>query len=115
MADIYKFSNRLVDTGERLADVADAVRGKGNRKGIGAPRWLILPLAGAGLYALGTNGSFVRQAKSVFNRAKERASDMPEDLVGRVQQATGATDSSQKKTATTRSGSQRRRKTASAR
>jgi hypothetical protein len=93
----------------------DAVQGKGNRKGIGAPRWLILTLVGAGLYALGTNGSFIRQAKSVLNRAKERASDLPEDLVGRVEQVTGATGSSQKKTSTTRSGSQRRRKTASTR
>ena len=56
MADIYKFSDRVVDMGERLADVADAVQGKGNRKGSGGVRWLILPAAGAGLFALGTSG-----------------------------------------------------------
>jgi hypothetical protein len=80
-------------------------------------RWLILPAAGAGLFALGTNRSFTRQAKSVFNQAKERASDLPEDLVGRVQEATSATAN---KTAAGRSGSSsgsrssRRRKTSSA-
>jgi hypothetical protein len=114
MADIYKFSDRVVDIGERLADVADAVQGKGNRKGRSGARWLILPAAGAGLFALGASSSFTRQAKSIFSQAKERAADLPEDLVGRVQQATGATGNSQKKTSSSRSGSQRRRKTGAA-
>jgi hypothetical protein len=117
MADIYKFSDRVVDMGERLADVADAVQGKGNRNGRGGARWLILPAAGVGLFALGTSRSFTRQAKSVFNQAKERASDLPEDLVGRVQQATGATankTSTNRSGSSSRSGSSRRRKTSSA-
>ena len=109
MADIYK-SDRVVDMGERLADVADAVQGKGNRKGSGGVRWLILPAAGAGLCARHKR-TFTRQAKSIFDQAKERASDLPEDLVGRVQQATGATTN---KTSASRSGSSRRRKTGSA-
>ena len=115
MADIYKFSDRIVDLGERLADVADAVQGNGNRNGRSGVRWLILPAAGAGLFALGASSSFTRQAKSVFNRAKERASDLPEDLVGRVQEATGATGSSQKKTSASRSGKQRRKTSSAAR
>jgi hypothetical protein len=110
MADIYMFSDRIVDLGERLADVADAVQGKGNRKGRGGVRWLILPAAGAGLFALGTSRSFTRQAKSVFDQAKERASELPEDLVGRVQQTTSATAN---KTSASRSGSSRRRRTSS--
>jgi hypothetical protein len=114
VADIYKFSDRVVDMGERLADVADAVQGRGNRKGRGAARWLILPAAGAGLYALAANGSFTRQAKSIISQAKERASDLPEDLVGRVQQATGGTDTRRKKTSASGGGSQRRRKTSTA-
>jgi hypothetical protein len=114
MADIYKFSDRVIDMGERLADVADAVQGKGSRKARSGARWLILPAAGVGLFALGASSSFTRQAKSVFNQAKERASDLPEDLVGRVQQATGATGNSQKKASASRTGSQRRRKTSSA-
>jgi hypothetical protein len=111
MADIYKFSDRVVDMGERLADVADAVQGKGNRKGGGGIRWLILPAAGAGLFALGTSRSFTRQAKSIFDQAKERASDLPEDLVGRVQQATGTTAS---RRSSSRAGSSGRRKATSA-
>jgi hypothetical protein len=111
MADIYKFSDRVVEIGERLADTADAVRGKGNRKGRGATRWLVLPAAGAGLFALGASGSFRRQAKEVMDQARERASDLPEDLAGRVQQATGA-KSSRSKTAPSRSSSQRRKTTA---
>jgi hypothetical protein len=79
-------------------------------------RWLLLPAAGAGLYALATNGSFTRQAKSVMTQAKERASDLPEELVDRVQEAAGQT-TSQRKTAANRSGTSHRRsrKTASAR
>ena len=118
MADIYKFSDRVVDMGERLADVADAVQGKGNRKGTGGMRWLILPAAGVGLFALGTSRSFTRQAKTIFDQAKERASDLPEDLVGRVQQATGTTanrTSASRRTSATRSRSSRRRKTTAAR
>jgi hypothetical protein len=113
MADIYKFSDRVVDMGERLADVADAVRGKRSRKGTVARRWLLLPAAGAGLFALGASGSFRRQAKEVIDGAKERASDLPEDLAGRVQQATGATSSRRGKTSASRSTSQRRKTTAS--
>jgi hypothetical protein len=115
MANIYTFSDGVVDLGERLADVADAVQGKGSRKGGGGARWLILPAAGAGLYALVANRTFARQAKRVMNQAKERASDLPEDLVGRVQQVTSGTASRRKPTATSGTGSQRRRKTGSQR
>jgi hypothetical protein len=119
MADIYKFSDRVIDAGERLADVADAVQGRGIRRGRMGARWLLLPAAGAGLYALATSGSFTRQAKSVMNQAKERASDLPDDLVGRVQQTTGRTDSrakgsqSAKRSSGSRTASQRRQKTSS--
>jgi hypothetical protein len=109
MADIYKFSDRMIDLGERLGDVADAVRGKGNRKGRPVGRWLMLPAAGAGLYALAANGSFTRRAKNVINQAKARASDLPEDLVGRVQQVASGTENRRKSTAA--SGSPRRRTT----
>ena len=113
MASIYTFSDGVVDFGKRLADVADAVQGRGNRQGGGGARWLILPAAGAGLYALAKNRTFARQARSVMDQAKERASDLPEDLVGRVQQVTRGTAS--RRTASSRTGSQRRRKTGSQR
>src|SRR5215208_6321499 len=92
MANVHKFSEQVIDLAERLADVADAANGKGIRKG-GASRWLILPAAGAGLYALATNGSFTRQAKGVVNEAKTRAADLPDELMGLVRQGSGSTSS----------------------
>jgi len=108
----------MIELAERFADVADAAQGKGIRRGRVGARWLLLPAAGAGLYALATSGSFSRQAKSVMNQAKERAADLPDDLVGRVQQTTGRTDSraksqSPKRSSVSRATSQRRQKTSS--
>ena len=60
MADMNKFSEQVIDLAERFADITDAAQGKGNRKSMGA-RWLIIPAAGAGLYALGASGSFKAQ------------------------------------------------------
>lgn len=115
MADVHKFSERVIELAERTSAVADAAQGRRVRRGRTGMRWLLLPAAGAGLYALATNGSFTRQAKSVMTQAKERASDLPEELVDRVQEATGQT-TSQRKTTGSRSGTARRsRKTASAR
>jgi hypothetical protein len=121
MADINKFSEQVIDLAERFADVADAAKGKGNRRsGVGA-RWLILPVAGAGLYALGASGSFTRRAKRVMNQAKARASELPDDLLNRVQHTTGTTTNRPKNgrrpatKSANRSGGQRRRKTSSAR
>ncbi len=117
MADVHKFSEQIIDLAERLADVADAAKGKGIRRGSMGTRWLLLPAAGAGLYALATSGSFARQAKGVMDQAKTRASDLPDDLLSRVRPTTQK--SSGRKTGSQNSGnrsaSQRRRKTSSAR
>ena len=86
MADVHKFSEQVIDLAERLENVADAAKGKGIRKGNFGSHWLILPAAGAGLYALATSGSFTRQAKNVMNQAKTRASELPDDLMSRVRQ-----------------------------
>lgn len=86
MADVHKFSEHIIDFAERLEGVADAAQGKRTgRGGLGA-RWIILPAAGAGLYALARSGSFTRQAKDVMDQAKSRASELPEDLMGRIRQ-----------------------------
>jgi hypothetical protein len=90
MADIGKFSERVVDLAERFADITDAAQGRGNRRGGRVrARWFMLPAAGAGLYALGASGSFTRQAKNAVIQAKELASDLPDDLLGRIQHVTG--------------------------
>ena len=121
MADINKFAEQVVDLAERFADITDAAQGKGNRKGVGA-RWLVLPVAGAGLYALGSNGSFTRKTKKVMNQAKARASELPYHLMNRVEQVSGGTESRSKNAprqtaqkSASRARSQSRRKTSSAR
>jgi hypothetical protein len=109
MADMNKFSEHVIGLAERFADITDAAQGKGNRKSMGA-RWLIIPAAGAGLYALGASGSFKRSAKKVMGQAKERASELPEDLMNRVQQTSGTTESrSTSGRPTTRKSTTRRR------
>jgi hypothetical protein len=125
MPDMNKFSEQVIDLAERFADMTDAAQGKGNRKSMGA-RWLILPAAGAGLYALGASGSFTRNTKKVMSRAKARASELPNDLMNRVEQVSGVTENRSKngarqtgqKSARSQSRptrSQSRRKTSSAR
>jgi hypothetical protein len=107
-ADVHKFSERVIDMAQRLEDVADAVQGKGHRRGGGvSTRWLLLPVAGAGLYALATNNSFGRHAKGVIDQAKTRASELPEDLLGRVRQTS--------RTQSTAAGNQGTRQRSSAR
>jgi hypothetical protein len=105
MPDINKFSEQMIDVAERLADVADAAKGKGIRRGSMGTRWLLLPAAGAGIYALATNGTLAKRAKGVVDGAKTRAADLPEDLINRVRRAS----------TTSRSRTQNRRRTTSAR
>jgi hypothetical protein len=112
MASMTKLSQRMVDLAERFADVTDAAQGRSRNRGVKA-RWLILPAAGAGLYALGTSGAFTRQAKSVANQAKDRASDLPEDLLNRVAQQVGTNSTAKNSRGSTRTSS--RRKTSSTR
>ena len=107
MADVHKFSERVIDLAERLEDVADAANGKGIRQGSSATRLLILPVAGAGLYALATSGALTRQAKGILGQAKTRVSELPDDLLGRVRQTTRNTSA--------RTSGQRRRPTSSTR
>jgi hypothetical protein len=111
MADIKKVSEQIVDFGERLGNVADAAKGKdGSMRGPRA-RWLLLPAAGAGLYALATSGAFTRQAKDVVKEVRTRAADLPEELAGRVHQATRTSNG--RRSTRSRSGSQRRSKATS--
>jgi hypothetical protein len=91
MADAKKMSEGLVDIAERFADVVDAAQGRGARKTSGGAKWLILPAAGAGVYALATSSSaFARRTRKLMSRAKDRATDLPDaDLFGRVKEVTG--------------------------
>ena len=127
MADAKKMSEGLVDMAERFADVVDAAQGRGARKASGGAKWLILPAAGAGVYALATSSSaFARRTRNLMSRAKDRATDLPDsDLFGRVKEVTGTEQSTPSRSGRTQSArrrptrrsssspSQRRRKTKS--
>ncbi len=94
MADMDRFSERLVDLAERFADVTDAAQGRGNRQGGIRARWFVVPAAAAGIYMLGASGSLRRQAGNVAKQAKDRAADLPDDLMSRVHRATRKTTTS---------------------
>jgi hypothetical protein len=132
MADMNRFSERLIDVAERFADVVDAAEGKGGRKSGPGARWLVLPAAGAAAYALATgSSSLARQTRGLMRRAKDRATDLPDtDLFNRVKEVTGVEEESSSGSGTrtqasrsqrqsgagrTKRTSQRRRKSASAR
>jgi hypothetical protein len=106
MASIHKFSDQMIDYAERLSGMADAAQGKGTRRRGSGTRLLMLPAAGAGLFALIRSDFFSRQAKGVVEEAKTRASDLPDDLLSHVR------ETSQK---SRRSGAQRSSQTSSAR
>lgn len=112
MADIKKFSEQMIEAGERIGNVADAAKGKDVRRGPRA-RWLLLPAAGAGLYALTTSGAFARRASDVVKEARVRASDLPDDLMSRVHAATSSSGNGRRSTSssTTSRGGNRRRST----
>lgn len=112
MADMQKLSRQMVEYAERFADITDAAKGRGRSHSGGGTRWLILPVAGAGLYALFTS----KRTKGMIEEAKSRASDLPEDLVNRVRQTSQSSGGSTSRR-TTQNGaasrSQTRRKTSS--
>lgn len=87
MADIHQISKQVIDYAERAADVADAAKGKGRSNAVGT-RWLVLPAAGAALYALVRSDFVSRSAKAVAGEAKTRASELPDDLMKTVRQTT---------------------------
>jgi hypothetical protein len=91
MAELNKMSEGLIDMAERFADVVDAAQGRGARKAGHGARWLILPAAGAGVYALATSSSaFARRTRKLMSRAKDRATDLPDaDLFARVKDVSG--------------------------
>jgi hypothetical protein len=90
MSRVHKFSEQMIDYGERLSKMADAAEGK-TRQPSRIGRWMFLPAVGAGVYALVRSEFFSRQAKEVVDEAKSRAAELPDDLMTRVHQATNGT------------------------
>jgi hypothetical protein len=110
MASVKKFSEQVIDVGERIGNLADAAQGKDVRRGPRA-RWLLLPAAGAGLYALTTSGAFARRASDVVKEVRVRASDLPDELMSRVHEATSSSNGRRSTSSTTTRTGNRRRST----
>ena len=85
--DIQGFSERVIELAERMSDVADAAAGKKRRSPSAFTRLIVLPATGAGLYALAKSDFFGEQAKVVVEEAKTLGSDLSDDLVKGVRQA----------------------------
>jgi hypothetical protein len=118
MNGVKKLSSHMIDYAERMSAMADAAQGKRQQRHF--MRWLALPASGAALYALVRSESFSRGAKGVVDEAKTRASELPEDLVGRVREATKSTSGSQSSSSSgssngRSSSSTRRRRTSTSR
>jgi hypothetical protein len=109
VSDIKKLSDQIVEVGERLGNVADAAQGNTERA-MPRARWLLLPAAGAGIYAMATSGRFTRQAREAVKEARDRASDLPDDLMRRLHRATTSSPNGRRRT---RSSTGQRRRTAS--
>jgi hypothetical protein len=113
MAAIHKFTEQVIDYAERLSEMADAAEGKHQNRGGTMRRWVLLPASGAAVYALVKSDFFSRRAKGVVDEAKARASDLPDDLMGRVRQTTArGSTSGQNGSASTRTTSSARKSSA---
>jgi hypothetical protein len=111
MSDVNKLSARVIEYAERASAVADAAQGKKRIRASGAGRWLLLPAAGAGLYAMARSKSFTRQAKGAMDEVKARASELPDELFDRVRQTSQTSGTS----ASRNGAASRRRKSSSPR
>jgi hypothetical protein len=115
MASVHKLSSRVIDYAERANAMADAAQGKRQHRGR-MTRWLLLPASGAALYALVRSDGFSRQAKTVVDEAKNKASDLPEDLVARVRDAAKPSTAGRNgSSGSARSGATSKRRTTSSR
>jgi hypothetical protein len=88
MSGIQKVSERVIDYAERLSDMADAAEGNHRQTTHLVRRWVLLPAAGAGLFALAKSDFLNRRVKEVVDEAKTIAADLPEELMTRVHDAT---------------------------
>jgi hypothetical protein len=114
MVDLHKVSKQVADVAERLADVADAARGKKSRRS-GAMGWVILPLAGAMAYAAAKRGlKGQARAKDAAGEAR-RTTEQPDfDLLGRVKEVVGVAEQLERNREDRAKRRRRRRASASA-
>jgi len=110
VSDVNKLSERVIEYAERASAMADAAQGKKRIRSAGLARWLILPAAGAGLYAMARSTSVTRQAKDAMTEVKSRATELPDELLGLVRES-----SQPARTESRSNGTSRPRKRSSAR
>jgi hypothetical protein len=103
--DINKLSERVIEYAERASAMSDAAHGKKGIRRSGALRWVMLPAAGAGLYAMARSKGFTRQAKDAVSEAKTRAAELPDELMALVRQSSSSRTTT---TSSARNGSRRR-------
>ena len=88
--DAHKFAKQVTEMVERVADVSDAASGKARRRSGGLARWLILPAAGAAVYAAARRASAVGgSTDGVVRGANEPTDTADMDLLSRVKDMTG--------------------------
>lgn len=88
--DGHRFAKQVTEMVERLADVSDAASGKARRRSGGLARWLILPAAGAVVYAAARRASAVGgSTHGVLRGASERTDTPDMDLLSRVKDVAG--------------------------
>jgi hypothetical protein len=112
VSDVNRLSERVIEYAERASAMADAAQGKKRIRSTGLARWLMLPAAGAGLYAMAKSKSVTRQAKGAMTEVRTRATELPEELLGLVRQSAqpARTSASSNGTSRRRQGSSTRRK-----
>jgi hypothetical protein len=110
MSTVNRLSEQVIEFAERASAMSDAAQGKKAVRSRGLGRWLLLPAAGAGLYAMAKNKTVTRRAKGAMDDAKARASELPDELLGRVRQT-----SQPSTTSASRNGSASRRRTSTSR
>jgi hypothetical protein len=82
--DARKFAKQVTEVAERVADVSDAARGKRKRSG-GLGRWLLLPAAGAAVFAVAKRALAAgRSTGGDVRGANERPETPDMDLLNRV-------------------------------
>jgi nucleotide-binding universal stress UspA family protein len=79
--DLHKMAEQVADVADRIAAVADALQGKGTRRGGGAGRWWLLPAAGVvAVFAARKGPDLIRQARELVDQAKEQAASIGIDV-----------------------------------
>ena len=87
--DAHKFAKQVTEVAERVADVSDAARGKARKRSGGLGRWLILPAAGAAVYAAAKRASAAGRSTDGVVRREGSAGTPDMDLLNRVKDVAG--------------------------